>query len=203
MKHIFKQGNEDLPVLLLLHGTGGTEEDLIPLAELIAPNNSILSVRGNVSDNGMPRFFKRLAEGVFDEEDLVARTHELNVFIGEAAEKYKFNRDNVVAIGYSNGANIAGSLLFHDKNALKAAILHHPMVPLRGLELPDLSEVSIFIGAGENDPICSPEETKELEQLFDVAGASVQVHWEKAGHQLTRSEALKAAEWYKNESLNV
>ncbi len=197
MKHIFKQGKNDLPVLLLLHGTGGTEEDLIPLAELIAPRHSILSVRGNVSENGMPRFFKRLAEGVFDEEDLIERTKELHAFIDESAVNYGFDRNNVIAIGYSNGANIAGSLLFHDADALQAAILHHPMVPIRSLELPDLSSKRIFIGAGENDPICSPEETRELEQLFTNAGAKVTVHWERAGHQLTRDEVDKAAEWFK------
>ncbi|MDP4550036.1 alpha/beta hydrolase [Alkalihalobacillus macyae] len=197
MKHIFKEGKAELPVLLLLHGTGGTEEDLLPLAELIAPEHSILSVRGNVSENGMPRFFKRLSEGVFDEEDLIERTHELNSFIDDSADQYGFDRTNVIAIGYSNGANIAASLLFHDKNALRGAILHHPMVPLRSIELPDLSEKHIFIGAGENDPICSSDETRELKQLLDNAGAEVTVHWETSGHQLTQSEAKKAAEWFK------
>ena len=200
MKHIFKEGNADLPVLLLLHGTGGTEEDLLPLAELIAPEHSILSVRGNVSENGMPRFFKRLSEGVFDEEDLIERTHELNAFINDSAEQYGFDRTNVIAIGYSNGANIAASLLFHDKNALRGAILHHPMVPLRSIKLPDLSEKQIFIGAGENDPICSSDETRELKQLLGNAGAEVTVHWEMSGHQLTQSEAMKAAEWFKKYS---
>ncbi|MBN8207698.1 alpha/beta hydrolase [Bacillus sp. NTK071] len=200
MKHIFKKGNEDLPVLLLLHGTGGTEEDLLPLAELIAPEHSILSVRGNVSENGMPRFFKRLSEGVFDVEDLIERTHELNTFIDDSAKQYDFDRNNVIAIGYSNGANIAASLLFHDQNALRAAILHHPMVPLRNHVLPNLSKKSIFIGAGENDPICSADETKELEQLLNNAGAEVTVHWEKSGHQLTQSEAIKAAEWFRRYS---
>lgn len=200
MKHIFKEGKADLPVLLLLHGTGGTEEDLLPLAELIAPEHSILSVRGNVSENGMPRFFNRLSEGVFDEEDLIERTHELNAFIDDSAEQYGFDRTNVIAIGYSNGANIAASLLFHDNNALRGAILHHPMVPLRSIELPDLSEKHIFIGAGENDPICSSDETRELKQLLDNAGAEVTVHWETSGHQLTQSEAMKAAEWFKRYS---
>ncbi|MCA0988291.1 alpha/beta hydrolase [Guptibacillus algicola] len=196
MKHIFKQGASDKPTLLLLHGTGGNEEDLVQLAHLIAPDNSFLSVRGNVSENGMPRFFKRHAEGVFDEEDLVARTHELNQFITDASEKYDFDRDNVIAIGYSNGANIAGSLLLHDENALKAAILHHPMVPIRGLKTPDLSNMPIFIGAGENDPICSSEETIELEKILSDAGASVTVHWERMGHQLTKPEVDAAAQWY-------
>src|SRR5690625_1592958 len=114
MKHIFQKGNDpSKPTLLLLHGTGGTEQDLLPLSENIDPDANILSVRGNVSENGMPRFFRRLAEGVFDEEDLIFRTKELNEFLDEAAETYGFDRDQVVAVGYSNGANIAASLLFH------------------------------------------------------------------------------------------
>src|SRR5690625_2441372 len=111
--------------MLLLHGTGGTEKDLIPLAEEIDSTASVLSVRGNVLEQGMPRFFRRLAEGVFDEEDLLFRTKELNQFIDQMPEKHEFNRRNVVAIGYSNGANIASSLLFHYQDALKGAILLH------------------------------------------------------------------------------
>jgi len=133
MRHIFQKGNDlSKPTLLLLHGTGGTEHDLLPIAEIIDPNASVLSVRGNVSENGMPRFFKRLAEGVFDEKDLIFRTKELYDFLDEAAEKYALDRANMYAIGYSNGANIAASLLFHYKDVLKGAILHHPMVPRRG-----------------------------------------------------------------------
>ncbi len=197
MKHIFQKGNNQaLPTLLLLHGTGGTEHDLLPLADKIDPDANVLSVRGNVLENGMPRFFRRLAEGVFDEEDLIFRTKELHAFLDEAAEKYEFDRDNILAIGYSNGANIAASLLFHYQNSLKGAILHHPMVPRRGIELPDLSGKSIFIGAGTNDPICSPYESKELVSLLRGAGANVQLHWENRGHQLTISEVEAAKEWY-------
>ncbi|WP_127496198.1 alpha/beta hydrolase [Paenibacillus glycanilyticus] len=199
MKHIFKQGtNPAAPVLVLFHGTGGTEHDLLPLAAAFSPESSVLSIRGNVSENGMARYFRRIAEGVFDLEDLVFRTKELNDFLDQAAEEYGFDRGNLVAVGYSNGANIAGSLLFHYKDSLRGAILHHPMVPIRGLELPDLSGVPVFIGAGENDPICSPEETNELEGLLGGAGATVDVHWERFGHQLTRSEVAAAAAWYKD-----
>lgn len=197
MKHIFEQGTAvSAPTLLLLHGTGGTERDLIPLAREIAPGANVLSVRGNVLENGMPRFFRRLAEGVFDIEDLKFRTQELNDFLDQAAKDYKFDRHNVIAIGYSNGANIAGSLLFHYADSLKAAILHHPMVPLRGIDLPDLSGVPVFIGAGENDPICTPQETKDLEALLTGAGAIVSVHWDRFGHQLSRTEVTAASEWY-------
>jgi len=198
MKHIFNKGKDSTkPTLLLLHGTGGNELDLLPLAGRIDDEANILSVRGNVLENGMPRFFRRLAEGVFDEEDLIFRTKELNEFLDEAAEKYDFNRDNIIAIGYSNGANIAASLLFHYQNALKGAILHHPMVPRKGIDLPDLSGKSVFIAAGTNDPICSPMESAELQSLLEKANANVELHWEERGHQLTAQEVEAAAKWYR------
>jgi phospholipase/carboxylesterase len=198
MKHIYQKGKDpQKPTLLLLHGTGGNELDLLPLAGRIDENAGILSVRGNILENGMPRFFRRLAEGVFDIEDLKFRTKELNEFLDEAAEKYEFDRSNILAVGYSNGANIAASLLFHYEHALKAAILHHPMVPLRGLKLPNLDGVSVFIGAGTNDPICPPEESTELQQLLEGANAKVELHWENRGHQLTAEEVEAAAQWYR------
>jgi phospholipase/carboxylesterase len=198
MKHMFEQGTlQEAPTLVLFHGTGGTERDLLPLAKRISPESSFLSLRGNVLENGMPRFFRRLSEGVFDEADLIFRTKEVNDFLSQSARDYGFDRGNLVAIGYSNGANIAASLLFHYQHAFKGAILHHPMVPLRGIHLPDLSDVSIFITAGKNDPICSPRETEELEGLFRHAGAEVRVHWENFGHQLTSSEADTAAKWFR------
>lgn len=198
MKHIFQRGTDETkPTLLLLHGTGGTESDLLPLADRVDRTASILSVRGNVLENGMPRFFRRLAEGIFDEEDLIYRTKELYEFLEEAASKYGFDRNHMVAIGYSNGANIAGSLLFHYEDALQGAILHHPMVPRKGVELPDLSDKPVFIAAGTNDPICSPMESKELQSILEKANADVELHWESYGHQLTLSEVDAAAEWYR------
>jgi phospholipase/carboxylesterase len=197
MKHFFHKGKDSTkPTFLLLHGTGGNELDLLPLAGRIDEDASVLSVRGSVLENGMPRFFRRLAEGIFDEEDLVYRTRELNKFLDEAAAEYDFDRDNIIAIGYSNGANIAASLLFHYQNSLKGAILHHPMVPRRGIELPDLTGKNIFIAAGTNDPICSPAESLELVKLLKEAHADVQLHWENNGHQLTNTEVEAAREWY-------
>lgn len=196
MKHIFNEGEEHQPTFLLLHGTGGTERDLLPIADMINKDASVLSVRGNVSEQGMPRFFRRLAEGVFDEEDLVYRTKELHEFLDKAAVDHTFNRDEVIAVGYSNGANIAGSLLFHYGQTLKGAMLFHPMVPRRGIELPDLTGMPVFIAAGTNDPICHPDETKDLVGLLEQAGAVVQLHWEDQGHQLTREEVQQAALWY-------
>jgi len=197
MKHVFKQGaNVHGPTLLLLHGTGGTERDLLPLAEAIAPDASVLSVRGNVQENGMARFFRRLAEGVFDEEDLVFRTQELYEYLREAAVQYGFDRSQLIAVGYSNGANMAGSLMFHYKDALRGAILHHPMVPRRGIKLPALSGTPVWIGAGTNDPIGTPRETEELQRMLESAGASVEVHWERWGHQLVQTEIEAAAAWF-------
>ncbi|WP_368645772.1 alpha/beta hydrolase [Alkalibacterium putridalgicola] len=199
MKHLFKKGSDlTNTTLLLLHGTGGSEEDLLPLAEHVDLEANVLSVRGNINENGMSRYFKRLRPGVFDEEDLKFRTHELKDFLDDAADEYDFDRSKVVAVGYSNGANIAGSLLFHYSDALAGAILHHPMVPLRGLSLPDLKDRPVFIGAGKNDPICPAEESEELEQLLSEAGADVTLHWENHGHQLTGTEIDAAADWYRN-----
>lgn len=197
MQHIFKKGKDKAKsTLLLLHGTGGDERDLLPIAEKIDVGANVLSIRGNVLEKGMPRFFRRLSEGVFDEEDLILRTKELNDFLNEAAKTYDFDRNHLIAIGYSNGANIAASLLFHFENSLKAAMLHHPMVPRRGMVLPDLSTKSVFIAAGTNDSICPPEETVELQKLLEAAEANVVVHWEDNGHQLTTSEVDVAKEWY-------
>ncbi|MBU9713598.1 alpha/beta hydrolase [Evansella tamaricis] len=195
MNHIFNQGKNG-NTLLLLHGTGGDENDLLPIAGMIDGDASVLSVRGNVDENGMNRFFRRLAEGVFDEEDLIFRTKELNDFIGQAAANYGFDRGHVIAVGYSNGANIAGSLLYHDGKVLKGAVLLHPMVPRRGIEIPDLTGLPVFIGAGVNDPICPAQETKDLESDLTKAGAEVEVFWANMGHQLTRDEVDHASAWY-------
>jgi phospholipase/carboxylesterase len=197
MKHIFNQGkNKTKPTFLLLHGTGGNELDLLPLADAVDAEASVLSVRGEVLENGMPRFFRRLAEGIFDEEDLVFRTKQLSDFLDTASEAYEFDRANIIAIGYSNGANIAASLLFHYEGVLKGAILHHPMIPRRGIELPNLTDTAVFISAGHNDPICSPLESDELQTKLGKAGADVYVHWENNGHSLTPTEVKAAAEWY-------
>jgi len=197
VQHIFYKGTDETkPTLLLLHGTGGNEESLIGLAKEIDETANILSVRGNVLEHGMPRFFRRLAEGVFDIEDLIFRTKELYEFLQEAAQQYGFDRQRIVAIGYSNGANIAASLLFHYDDALAGAILHHPMVPRRGIELPQLSSIPVFIGAGTNDQMCTAQESEDLETLLTSAGAKVTTKWFDFGHQLTIPEVHAAKEWY-------
>jgi phospholipase/carboxylesterase len=196
MIHVFHKGTDvTKPTLVLFHGTGGNEQDLLPLAEMLSPGSSLLGIRGNVLENGMPRFFRRLAEGVFDEPDLIFRTHEIKQFLDEAAAQYGFDTDNLVAVGYSNGANIAGSLLFHYKDVFRAGVLLHPMVPLRNVTIPSLEGVSIFIGAGTNDPIIAAAETQELEGILQQAGAEVTTHWGNQGHRLSVAEAEAARDW--------
>lgn len=198
MKHVFIQGsNRELPTILLLHGTGGNEYDLISIGEAIAPGASMLGVLGNVLENGMPRFFKRLSEGVFDIEDLIFRTNELNQQLDSFAKQYDFARNRVVAVGYSNGANIAASLLYHHANSLMGAVLLHAMVPREGVELPALEDTSVFIGAGKRDPLIDPAQTRILSQELQQAGAQVTEYWTEGGHQLTRDEIVKAEQWFK------
>jgi phospholipase/carboxylesterase len=201
LKHIFKQGKKELPILLLLHGTGGDERDLLPLAEMIAPEASVLSVKGNVDENGMHRFFARLREGVFDEEDLLYRTKELHQFIEKSAKDYEFDRDNVVALGYSNGANIAASMMYHIKKSLKGAILFHAMVPRRGVELPDLDGIPVFIGAGKSDPLIPMDETKVLVENLKDAHSPVTEFWTNGGHELRREEVDEATRWFEKNFL--
>ena len=151
--------------LLLLHGTGGDEHDLVPLGRLLNPDANLLSPRGRVLENGMPRFFKRLSEGVFDIPDLIAQTEALSEFVAEAAEAYGFDPSRVTAAGFSNGANIAAALLLLHPGVLHAAILLHPMVPLVPDTLPDLAGIAVFIGAGRRDPIVPEAETERLAAL--------------------------------------
>jgi len=181
--------------LLLLHGTGGNERDLIPLGREIDPTAAILSPRGKILENGMPRFFRRLAEGVFDLEDLKKRTNELAAFVAAAAQHYGFASDKVVAIGYSNGANIAASLLLLRPGTLRAAILFRAMVPLVPEKLPDLSLLRVWIGAGNQDPIIPTSETQRLVELLRNARADVTIRFFTAGHNLTNHEIEIAREW--------
>jgi predicted esterase len=178
-----------------LHGTGGNERDLIPLGRELDPNASLLSPRGKVLENGMPRFFRRLAEGVFDLEDLKTRTKELADFVGAASQYYGFRSDKVVAVGYSNGANVAASILLLRPEILSAAILFRAMVPLVPETKPNLSALHVWLGAGANDPIIRTSETKQLAELFRSAGADVTIRFFHAGHALTPDDIDAAREW--------
>jgi len=181
--------------LLLLHGTGGNERDLISLGRELDSSASLLSPRGKVLENGMPRFFRRLAEGVFDLEDLKKRTHELADFVIAAAKHYKIDVKNMVAVGYSNGANIAASTLLLRPEIFPAAVLFRAMVPLVPETQPDLSSVRVWIGAGSIDPIVPASETKQLSELLRDAGADVTIRFFKGGHELTPEDVDVAREW--------
>jgi predicted esterase len=185
----------EAPTLLLLHGTGGNENDLLELGATLLPDAALLSPRGKVLENGMPRFFRRLAEGVFDLQDLQRRTHELADFVDAAAATYGFDRGKVVAVGYSNGANIAASLLLLRPGILAGAVLLRAMVPLEPAKTPDLDDVPVFIAAGRFDPIIPPDNSQRLAQLLESAGAVVTLHWQATGHNLTPDDIEAARAW--------
>jgi predicted esterase len=183
------------PILLLLHGTGGNEHDLVPLAEMLLPGAGILSPRGKVLERGMPRFFRRLAEGVFDIEDLKFRAAELADFINDTAATHHFSTRDLTAVGFSNGANIAGALLLLRPDALGAAVLFRAMVPLVPDTLPTLTHTPVLISNGRIDPLVSAEETEQLASLLRSAGANVEVSWQNSGHELTDRDVVTAREW--------
>jgi predicted esterase/catechol 2,3-dioxygenase-like lactoylglutathione lyase family enzyme len=181
--------------LLLLHGTGGDEEDLIPLGRTLLPGAGLLSPRGKVREGGAPRFFRRIAEGVFDLEDLALRTEELGRFVQGAARTYRLDAGRMVAVGFSNGANIAASLMLRHPGALRAGVLLSPMVPFEPDVMPDLAGTDVFIGAGRSDPIAPAEQAQRLADLLRNAGADVTLHWHPGGHQVTRDLMDAAREW--------
>jgi predicted esterase len=184
------------PTLLTLHGTGGDENDLLPLARIIDPHAAVLSPRGRVLENGMPRFFRRIREGVFDQEDLARRTIELADFLSAAAAEYHFDAGRVIAVGYSNGANIAASLLLSRPGVLAAAVLLRPMVPFEPAPTLDLRRRPILVSAGRRDQIIPPPLTERLVEILTRAGAEVTSKWYDAGHELSQSEVKDAAGWY-------
>jgi phospholipase/carboxylesterase len=183
--------------LLLLHGTGGNENDLLDLGRLLDPDAALLSPRGKVLENGMPRYFRRLAEGIFDIADLTRRTYELSDFVEAASIAYDFDPKQVIAVGFSNGANIAGSMLLLRPRTLSAAALLHPMVPFIPDTLPDLRNKPVFIGAGLADPLVPLSETEQLVQLLQRAGASVSLHQHSGGHVISHEEVREARDWLK------
>lgn len=177
--------------LLLLHGTAGNEDSLLPVAHIILPESSVLSPRGNVLENGMPRFFKRHSEGVFDLDDLRARSADLAVFIRDAARIYNIESNEFIAAGYSNGANIASSVIFSYPGLISKAALFHPMIPFVPETEPDLSNLQVLITAGTNDPIVTKQETQDLSDMYERFGARVSIFWHDMGHSLTREELYR------------
>jgi phospholipase/carboxylesterase len=193
--HRFEPGRADGPVLLMLHGTGGDENDLLPLGREIMPGASLLSPRGKVLEQGMPRFFRRLALGVFDVEDLKARTEELADFIVAAAAKYGFSTDRLIAAGYSNGANIAAALLLLRPEVLSSAILLRATVPLEVETLPDLRGKKVLLSEAHDDIYVPHEKAVELESTLRAAGAEVETLWIAPTHSLERTEIAPIQKW--------
>lgn len=181
--------------LLLLHGTGGDENDLIPLGRALLPGAAMLSPRGKVSERGAARFFRRLAEGVFDQQDLERRTGELVDFVKAAEREYDIGAQGLIAVGFSNGANIATSVLLRHPGVLHGAVLLSPMVPFEPDPLPDLRGTPIFIGAGRKDPLVAEDEVERLADILRAAGADVTVHWQPGGHTITGEELEAARDW--------
>ena len=183
------------PTLILLHGTGGDENDLLPLGRMLDERAALLSPRGKVLENGMPRFFRRLSMGVFDEEDLVNRTHELASFVEEAASEYGLDPKRLFAVGFSNGANIAASLLLLHPGLLAGAVLLRAMTPFELETLPDLSGTPVYLAAGRSDQMIPPESTERLAKLLREAGAEVTLDWQPGGHGIGRAEVEAARDW--------
>ena len=194
-RHLY-ESRASKQTLLLLHGTGGDEYDLIELGQTVAPDANLLSPRGKVLENGrVNRFFRRLAEGVFDEQDIKFRAQELAEFVGSAAEHYGFDSKNVWALGFSNGANIATALMLLHPEILCGAILLSPMLPLVPEAAPNLKGVPVFIGAGNADAIATPTETTRLAELLKSYGAVVATHFYPTGHTISRAQVDDVRDW--------
>jgi predicted esterase len=198
-EHVFEPGTTDW-TLLLLHGTGGDEHDLVPLGRQLAPRAALLSPRGKVLEAGMPRFFRRLAMGQLDIPDLL----ELAAFVRDAGEAYALDPDRVVALGFSNGANIAVSLLLKENDPahplLRGAALLRPMLPYEPDRTSELAGTDVLIAAGEGDPYSSPEQTGRLADILSAGGAAVTVHTEpRAGHGLGQGDLATLTRWISSE----
>ena len=179
--------------LLLLHGTGGDEDDLLPLGRMVAPGAALLSPRGKVLENGMPRFFRRLAEGVFDEDDVRRRAHELADFVAAARTHYAIAAP--IALGYSNGANIAAAVLLLRPEVLAGAVLLRAMVPLRSAPPAALAGKPVLVLSGAHDPIASPANAARLAAMLEGAGAAVERRAVPAGHELSQADVAVARGW--------
>jgi len=179
--------------LLLLHGTGGDESDLLPLGAMLSPGAALLSPRGRVLEHGMPRFFRRLAEGVFDEDDVRRRAAELGDFVIEARQRYDLAAP--IAVGFSNGANIAAALLLLQPGVLSGAALLRAMVPLSQPPAADLTGTPVLMLSGVADPIVPAANATQLAAQLSDRGADVTHRTLPVGHQLSQADVTLSRDW--------
>jgi phospholipase/carboxylesterase len=181
--------------LLLLHGTGGDENDLIPLGQTLDPTANLLSVRGRVDEHGSNRFFRRFQEGVFDQENMRSETEALADFLRWAAREYRFDPEQVFAVGFSNGANMGVSLLLRHPELLRGGIFIRAMVPFEPETPPALMGTRVLISSGELDAMVPRQDAERLAAILVEGGADVEHLWVPVGHQLTRQEIDRAKAW--------
>jgi phospholipase/carboxylesterase len=193
--HVYVKGNSD-HVIILLHGTGGNEHDLLTLSNYIDQDATKIGIRGRILESGMPRYFKRLSPGIFDTENLIEETHWLKKTIESLCDQYELNDKKLHVLGYSNGANIASSLNFHYPQLFLTSLLFHPMLPFETFDYPPLKHQNIFIAAGKNDPIVPHDQTLELASTYQKFGANVEVFWSYSGHQITQASILEAHQFF-------
>ena len=185
--HMFEPGARER-ALVLFHGTGDTKEGIARLGRYVAPGAALLALDGDVSEGGMQRFFRRRAEGVYDMDDLAARTAALDAFLAAALPEYGIDGAGAAGLGYSNGANILANLYLTGRRPFARAVLMHPLIPFDTAPMPDLDGISVLITAGRRDPICPADLTERLAGALAEAGASVETVWHQGGHEMAESE---------------
>jgi phospholipase/carboxylesterase len=197
LKHVIISKDKE-SVLIFFHGTGGTEHDFLDMGEHLDKDATLIGLRGNVVEGSLTRFFKRKAPGVFDVDNLKEETKHVYETLLTLAKQHQFDMKNVTLIGYSNGANMIGSLLFHYGDFVRSAILMHPMVPLRDFKVSKMNDLKLLITAGHNDPICDRLEATTLNTIFQNANASVALNWYSNGHRISSKELKDIQDWYRN-----
>ncbi|MEO9336559.1 alpha/beta hydrolase [Mesorhizobium sp. SB112] len=191
--HTVHKGADEGPLLFVFHGTGGDEHQLVALGRELLPQATIVSPRGDVSEQGSARFFRRTGEGVYDLDDLARATQSMSAFIG--AQRAKFSHTPVYGLGYSNGANILASVLFAHPGLFDAAVLMHPLIPFEPNIEGDLEGLKVLITAGRRDPICPPNLTMRLDGYLRTKSADVTLEWHEGGHEIRPNEIETAAKF--------
>lgn len=194
-EYIYQEGKKDHPVLILLHGTGGDEQSMLSVAEALDNHATIVSIRGNVSENRMNRYFKRLAEGHYDWEDLAERGKELYAFIESLSNEYSFALEDAIYLGFSNGSNIAMNMLLQEETKVNKGMLYAPMYPTEITEELNLADRTVFLSMGKNDPIVPLVESQRVIQIFNEADAKVTEYWVNS-HELNQAALMAGKEWY-------